>query len=66
MSHPLYCLKGLGGVCWWTLRPTPREAWEAGYPKSPTEPENCYVDRIGRVQKLDMIECVCVTLKEAS
>lgn len=62
--RPLYCLKGKE-LCWWTVRPTPREAWEAGYPKSPAEPDNEYVDRIGRIQGSELIECVCVTLAEA-
>lgn len=61
----IYCLKGKE-LCWWTVRPTPREAWEAGYPKSPAESESDYVDRIARIQNSELIECVSVELNEAT
>lgn len=65
MDRPLYALKGPSGLCWWTVRPTPRDAWDAGYPKAAAEPEISYGDRLARIQKSELIECVRVTLEEA-
>lgn len=64
MDRLLYCLKGPGGLCWWTVRPDPRATWEAGYPRSPVEPESEYTDRLKRIQNSLLIECVTVGLTE--
>jgi hypothetical protein len=63
-----WCLKGVSdGLCYWTVRNSEDEAWQAGYPKSAAgENEDAYRQRLQRVESEGDVTCVKVQLHETS